>query len=405
MFNCGPLFKQIWDLSFPVQTIDLIILQGGTDSGKTVAAVQKEVVIARTTKPPKFDPFLRFDPLITVLNKSVPDAKKGAYQTFNNLIGDNQYILDGIKDWNKTDRLITFYTGWIMQFDGAIDEQSAKQGKRQRLFCNEVNGLSWPIFWQYLKRTRQQGTVDYNPNAPFFIHEKYIGPDGRVLPPSQVEFGHRVKRIISDHRHNPFLPKGEHDKTENIRDPESWKVYARGMTGNLTGTIYPNWIGIPDSEFPWDSDKLFFGLDVGWTNDPTVLMLLAKKGEDIYVHELCYEPGVAPSFIDQLMRGKGYKGVIYSEHAPDMIKQLKRLGRNVCAARKGPGSIQAGISKVKEYRIFYTHSSINLKVELAKYEWILDEDTKKPTNEPIDAFNHALDAVRYAIYTAFYKGQ
>jgi phage terminase large subunit len=398
VFNCGPLFKVIYDHSFPKIDIDLLILQGGTDSGKTVAATQFLTVLARSTKPPKPNPFDLVDPLITFLNESVPNSKKGAYRTFQNVIADNQYVLDGIKDWNKTDRIIEWRSGWIMQFEGATDEQAAKQGKRMRLFVNEANGISYPVFFQYAKRTRQQTIIDYNPSAPFYAHDKFIG-----TTPEQNDLNAKVKLVISDHRHNPFLSKREHEKTENIRDLELWKVYARGLTGNLIGTVYTNWISIPDSKFPWNHDQLFFGLDVGWTNDPTVLMLCAKIGMDIFVHELCYEPGIAPSFIDQLMRGKGYNGVIFSEHAPDMIKQLKRLGRNVRAARKGPGSIQAGISKVKEYRVHYTESSTNLKEELKRYTWLLDEDTKLPTNEPIDAYNHALDAVRYAIYTAFYR--
>lgn len=399
MFTYGPLFKQIWDLSYPKQTVDGIILQGGTDSGKTVAAVQKEITIARCTKPPKTNPFDIVDPLITCLNESVPNAKKGAYRTFQSLVNDNQYCLDGIKDWNRTDRIVEFKTGWIMAFEGATDEQAAKQGKRQRLFVNEANGISWPVFWQYAKRTRQQWTVDYNPSAPFWAHDKLID-----TLPKDNDLNAVVKRIISDHRHNPFLSPREHEKTEQIRDKELWLVYARGCTGNLIGTVYPDWLMIPTADFPWDSDKLFYGLDVGWTNDPTALVLVAKQGEKIFLHELMYEPGVAPSLLKDIIVAKG-KGRVFCEHAPDMIKQLRRLGLDVSAARKGPGSIQAGISKVKEYKVFYTDSSTNIREELKRYTWAIDDETKRPTNEPVDAFNHLMDAIRYAIYTNFYKQQ
>lgn len=391
MFTCGPLFRELYNLQYPKQLVDLIVLQGGTDSGKTVASVQYETVVARCTKPPKDDP------IITILNKSVPDSKKGAYRKFQDLIADNQYVLDGIKDWNRTDRIVEWRTGWHMHFEGAIDEQSAKQGKRQRLFVNEANGIAYPIFFQYAKRTRQVVTIDYNPSAPFWAHDKLIG-----TLPNENDLNARVKLIISDHRHNPFLTPREHEKTENIRDPELWRVYARGLTGNLIGIVYPDWLPIPNSEFPWDHDKLMVGLDVGWTNDPTAMILVAIVHDTIYLHELLYEPGISASFIRDVLKAKGVK-LVYSEHALDMIKQLRLLGLEVVMARKTPGSVAAGIAKLKEYKVRYTESSTNLKEELRRYTWDVDPETKRPTNTPVDAWNHLLDAVRYAVYTHFYR--
>lgn len=409
MFTSGPLFLEIWNRIFPREfkgdtfdpslvTCDYLNLPGGTDSGKTVATMQVLTTIARRLKAPKEDPY------ITIVNKSVPDSKKGSYAKFNELVGNNQYVLDGIKDWNKTDRIVTWHTGWIMHFDGAIDLQSAKQGKRQILFCNEINGLTWAIFFEYIKRTRGIGIGDYNPNAPFFIHDKFLGPGGVPLQPDEVEMGLRIDQIISDHRHNPFLSQRDHDKTENIRDPDYWKVYARGMTGNLVGTVYPDWTEIPDSEFPWQDDKLFTGLDVGWTNDPTALVLCCIKGPSLFVHEMMYEPGVSASILKELLVAKqAHRGNLYSEHAIDMIKQLRKLGVTVIGARKGPGSVEAGIAKLKEYKVYYTASSSSLKEELKRYEWELDEETKRPTNTPKDSFNHLLDAIRYAVYTRFFR--
>lgn len=397
MFKTGPLY--------PVNrhaVEDIIINQGGTDSSKTYTILLCLFDIAVFTKPPTEDP------VITVFSESVPNIKKGAYRTARNIYDNNPYLQSRIKDWKDGERLVFFKSGWIMEFVGATDEQNAKQGKRQYLFVNEANGVAWPVFWQMAKRTRIRVFIDYNPSAPFWAHEKLIG-----TTPLSNDLGATVKLIISDHRHNPFLSKKDHDKTENIQDPELWKVYARGATGNLSGIIYSTWRQIPDDKFPWQA-PMFGGIDFGYTNDPTAAVRMAKQGNDIYIHELCYETGLsARKIIDMFLREKFTPTIpIYCEHDGDMIRQMRTGYKgsdnkmyNVLAipARKGPNSINPGITKVKEYNIFYTASSKNIDMERKKYMWVKDPDTGKFLNVPTEADNHLMDAIRYGIYTHFYR--
>jgi phage terminase large subunit len=106
----------------------------------------------------------------------------------------------------------------------------------------------------------------------------------------------------------------------------------------------------------------------------------------------------------QIFESNGFNGeTIFCEHDPDQVAQLRRLQLRTVLARKGQGSVNAGIIKLKEYKVFYTESSHNLKTELSKYMWEIDEDTGKPTNTPVDAFNHLIDAIRYAVYSQFYR--
>lgn len=394
IFKTGPVFHALHN-----STADIVVLQGGTDSGKTVAAIQEHTLLAISTKPPVDDP------VISIVNKSVPDAKKGAYRKFEDQCNASPFISSFITDWNKSDRVIKFSSGWVMEFLGAIDEQTAKQGKRQYLFANEVNGISWQIFWQYAKRTRIRTTIDYNPSAPFFVHDKLIGTtkDGNDLHAN-------VQLIISDHRHNPFLSEADHAKTENIKDKNLWNVYARGKTGNLIGIIYPNWTMIPDADFPWgEAERLIGGIDFGYTNDPTAAVVIARIANNIYIHELCYQPAMTPIQIVALYKShvKDMREFnLYCEHDGDMIKQIRMAGlTRAIAARKGPNSINPGITKVKEYSVFYTASSANIDMERKRYMWQIDEDTGKPTNEPTENYNHLMDAIRYAIYTHFYRKQ
>lgn len=391
LFEVGPVYYANHQ-----STADIVINQGGTDSGKTYAITQEYLTICCFEKAPLVDP------IITVLSESVPNSKKGAYRVFKSIVNNNDYILQQIISWNETDRTIIFKNGWFVEFIGATDEQNAKQGKRQYLFVNEANGIPYLIFWQMAKRTRIRTWIDYNPSAPFWPHEKLIG-----TVPAGNDLNAVVQLIISDHRHNPFLDEKEHNKTESIKDPELWRVYARGLTGNLSGLIYPNWKQIDDSAFPWKEDGKFGGIDYGYTNDPTAAVLIARVANNIYLHELCYTTAMTPRQINDIFKAQGfnYDVPIYSEHDPDMIRQLRMepFDLLVIAARKGPGSIRAGISKVNEYNVFYTASSKNLDYERKKYMWMKDPDTGKFVNTPSEGNEHLLDAARFGIYTHFYR--
>jgi phage terminase large subunit len=131
---------------------------------------------------------------------------------------------------------------------------------------------------------------------------------------------------------------------------------------------------------------------------------IARRGDNIFLHEMCYEPGIAAKGLIQIYKAHGFTNLntMYCEHDPDMISQLRRLGQPVTMARKAAGSIKAGIAKLNEYNVFYTASSKNLATEKSKYMWKMDENGKA-TNDPIDDFNHLMDATRYGVYTRFFR--
>lgn len=405
MFNCGPVFHANY-----LSTADVVINQGGTDSGKTIAILQCLCMFAVFTKPPVQDP------VISVVNKSVPDSKKGAYRTFEGIYASNKFLQSQVIDWNSSDRVITFKNGWIMEFIGAIDVQSAKQGKRQYLFVNEANGIDWEIFWQYSKRTRVRTFIDYNPSEPFWAHDKLIGTTR-----AGNDLNADVQLIISDHRHNPFLSDRDHEKTENIRDPELHKVYARGKTGKLIGLIFPNWKMCTTKEFLAIDKKGYGVLDFGYTNDPTAANWCKAdlKKKHLYVHELCYKPGVSMPDIKRLFYGCGFseETPVYCDYDFEAVRQLRKddavLRKEfkkgtlmAIMAKKGPGSVKAGIHLLnKEWQVFFTETSENIDFERKRYMWELDPVTKKPTNEPVDQFNHHMDAIRIGHYSRYSRAE
>lgn len=379
-FQCTDVFYANYQA-----TEKLIINQGGTSSSKTYSICQLLFIKA----------IYEAGVIISITGESLPNLKKGALRDCRMIVSNTPSLNDFILFWNKTDNVINFKNGSVIEFITNLDEQSAKNGKRDYLFVNEANGIDYPVFFQLAIRARKQIFIDYNPSAPFWVHDKFIG-----TTELSNDLSASVKLIISDHRHNNFLSAEDHRKIEGIKDKELWRVYSRGLTGNLEGLIFSDWKMIPDSMFPNDA-PFNGGLDFGYTNDPTAGVKKVKVGNNIYFKEMCYETGLAPKQIKLIFESEGFKqnNVIYCEHDPDMINQLRKLGVNAFQAKKGQGSINAGILNLKQYNVYYTESSKNLHTEKIKYMWMKDQSTGKPTNTPIDNYNHLMDACRYATFS------
>jgi phage terminase large subunit len=365
-----------------------IVHQGGQWAGKTVNILISLSIhaVQNTSKNLGYG-----NEIITITSESVPHLRGGALRDFENFV--LPYFEPFIKNYNRTDRIIYFKSGGLIEFKSFETESKARGAKRTRLFVNEANTFDYIIFFQLDSRTDIQTIIDYNPTAKFWAHDKLIGQEG-------TDF------FISDHRHNPFLTEEKHREVESISDPELWKVYARGKTGNILGTIYPNWNVIDYKDFP-NEDGIFWGLDFGYTNDPTALVKMCRIGESIFVHECSYTPGLSPTETVLLLKANGWKSgqPVYCEHDRDIIRQLRQLSVLAIPAVKGPGSISAGITKVKEFKMFYTYSSEHLKEELKRYVWVSDKSNGGLTNTPVDVYNHLLDAIRYGVYTNFYRGK
>jgi phage terminase large subunit len=379
-FQCTDVFYENYK-----STEKLIINQGGTSSSKTYSICQ--LLFLKAINEPNI--------VISITGESLPNLKKGALRDSRTITSITTGLSDFILFWNKTDNVITFKNASLIEFITNLDEQSAKNGKRDYLFVNEANGIDFPVFFQLAIRTRKQIYIDYNPSAPFWVHDKFIGTNE-----NSNDLSASVKLIISDHRHNNFLSAEDHRKIEGIKDKELWRVYARGLTGNLEGLIFSDWKMIPDSMFP-NEGRFVGGLDFGYTNDPTAGVKRVKVGNNIYFKELCYESGLAPKQIKLIFESEGFttNNIIYCEHDPDMINQLRRLGLQAYQAKKGQGSVNAGILHLKQFNVYYTESSKNLHNERIKYMWAKDATTGKPINTPIDKYNHLMDSCRYSTFS------
>lgn len=358
-----------------------LVQQGGQSSGKTV-----NILIALTALAIEDD----VPGTTTITSMSFPHLKAGALRDFERFVAPN--FANAIKAYHKTDHLFTFNNSSLIEFKTYETEFAARGPKRKRLFVNEANTFDY-MTWFQLDSRSDQSIIDYNPTLKFWAHDK-------VIPEPNTAFR------ISDHRHNPFLTDDKHKEIESIRDKELFKVYARGLTGNVTGLIFPDWMAI--EELPTDIDNWIFAIDYGYTNDPTAIVKIGRRGQSLFIQELVYQTGsIPPTEIKRELLKHEYnpdRHPLYSEHDPDMVKQLRLLNIVAIAARKGAGSVNAGIEKLKEYKVYYTANSFNLRKELGMYIWEVD-DLGTPTNIPVDAHNHAIDAIRYGVYSHFYRDE
>ena len=360
-----------------------IVNQGGTGSGKTYCIMQRLIALSME----------QVGIIITVAGQDLPNLKVGAIRDTLHIIGGNSY-LSGWFEHNKSDNTFTGKNSSIIEFKSYADEQDAKSGKRDYLFVNEANGMQFSVFWQLQIRTRDQVFIDYNPSARFWVHDNIIGGSDCAL-------------VISDHRGNLFLPEDMHREIEGISDPELWKVYARGMTGKLTGLVFPTFNIIDAAQYPTDAETKMraLGLDFGFSQDYCALEEVRLAHGQLWIDERIYSRGYTNTDIVEECRRQGItrRDLIIADQAePKSIQELKNAGLWVLPCTKGRDSITFGIDLMKRYTINVTRRSTGIINELKQYKWQVDRDGN-PTNQPIDRYNHGIDSCRYAI--TYMKGQ
>ena len=198
---------------------------------------------------------------------------------------------------------------------------------------------------------------------------------------------------------NHFSPPEQAHEYEILRtrDPQEYAVYALGEWGTLKqGLVFPEYEIV--SEFPADCRRWGYGLDWGFYPDPCALIRCGIKDGFLYLDEILYYNNLTSATRDKMMRDAGVsKNVrILADRNPEAIAEMRQKGwYNIKEAQKGAGSVKAGINMMRGFKIRITARSLNLKKEMDNYEWAINRHTEEATGEPVDAFNHAIDAARY----------
>lgn len=354
------------------------INQGGTSSGKTYSIL--EVLFVRLIEKKK---------LATVVGQDIPNLKRGALRDLTDrILPANPWMKAAITKYNAGERIFYFRNGSVLEFVGYEDEQDAKNGKRDIAFFNEANGVTWAIYQQVAMRTADEIFIDYNPNAEFWVHEHLIGKP-------------EVETFYSNFTHNPYCPDDikQYLWALRDRDRQAWRVYGCGMTGAILDLCFPRVTVVP--EMPKHLSKRGYGMDFGYRNSPSTLIECGlANGNEIYLNEIFYTVGMSPDEMAQEMRTAGIKrGVqVWADPADFRAVEYLRKEFTLPEFTKKADSVRFGISLLNQYDLFITENSLNLLKEQKQYRFkrvARGEKEGQLDEAPIDAYNHAWDAIRY----------
>lgn len=354
------------------------INQGGTSSGKTYSIL--EVIFARLLEKKR---------LATVIGQDIPNLKRGALRDLTDrILPANSWMTTAIKKYNAGERIFYFRNGSVLEFVSYEDEQDAKNGKRDIAFFNEANGVTWGIYSQVAMRTSEEIFIDYNPNAEFWVHEHLIGK-----PETEV--------FYSNFTHNQYCPPEIQQYLRELRnrDRQAWRVYGCGMTGAILDLCFPRVTVVP--EMPKSLSKIGYGMDFGYRNSPSTLIRCGlANGNEIYLDEIFYTVGMNPDEMAKEMRAAGVRrGVqVWADPADFRAVEYLRKEFTLPEFTKKADSVRFGISLLNQYELFITERSVNLLKEQKQYRFkrvTRGEKEGQLDEVPIDAYNHAWDAVRY----------
>ena len=354
------------------------VIQGGTSASKTFSIL---CVLIKQACKKKTE--------ISIVGETVPHLRRGAIRDFIKIM-----IAKGIfvpARWNKTLLTYQFANRSTIEFFSADQEARLRGARRQVLFINEANNIDFESYYQLAIRTSEAIYIDFNPTHEFWAHTE-------VLREADSEL------LILTYQDNEALPDTIRNDIElNRAKAETsaywanwWKVYGLGQVGTLQGAIYGDF-SVVDSKDPSTMKFVAYGLDWGFSNDPTALVAVYRRGDDLFVHELLYNRGLTNSDIAAKLKEFGITRaweIVADSAEPKSIEEIYRLGFNIKPASKGPDSVRQGIDIVKRFNLHITKDSTNLIKELRSYTWATDKDGRD-TGVPIDSFNHACDALRY----------
>lgn len=386
-FKYTPAIKKLRTLKKRIRKIP-----GGTSAGKTFGIIPLLIQEATTI------PFSE----ISIVSESIPHLRKGALKDFIKIMKLTSRYID--KHWNRTLLVYTFANGSFIEFFSADQEEKVRGPRRNTLYLNECNNVSFETYHQLAIRTDRNIWLDYNPSAEFWIHTELADDeDSEELVLTYKDNTALAETIIKDIEkalykafHNPDLPFEELFKESNIKNSywaNWWKVYGLGKVGSLEGVIFKDWSIM--QTVPPEARLVGYGLDFGYTNHPTAWVAIYQYNGAYIYDELIYQSGLKNHQIAALMNQIGaYSTTVADSAEPKSIDEIEEYAIDIVGVSKGTDGIRAGIQIMQDKHFYVTAQSTNLIKEFRSYQW-LKSRTGETKNAPIDAFNHGIDAIRY----------
>ena len=361
----------------------LILMPGGTSSGKTIAILLYLISVSQSQN----------DVLISVMTDTAPALRDGALRDFRTILKQTQ-IQDQYEE-NRTDKIYTnIFTGSQIQFTALDDELKARGGRRDYLYINEANRISWPTYEQLHVRTRRQTICDWNPSGRFWAYDHYL----EAHRSDYVTFTSTYldNEALDD---NTIHTIESHDHTGNW-----WRVYGLGQLGELENNVYTGWKRL--SQLPQARELLCYGIDYGNSPDPTAMVAVWRDtGNGMVVFEQVFETAnlligdqanLVKAGVDK--RGDATIYCDYGGGGASLIAQLGSMGLMAVNADKRAGSVLAGIAAVQNIHAV-GYLGRDLEREYLAYQHKVKRGSGEVLPEPHDGNDHLLDALRYAWYS------
>jgi len=343
-------------------------ISGGTSASKTISILMWLITYAEQNE----------NELLSVVSESFPHLKRGAMRDFLNIMQEHGRYKE--ISWNRTDCIYTFPTGSKIEFFSVDQPGKVRGPRRDVLFINEANNVSYEIYTQLEVRTRKIIWLDWNPINEFWWYSD-------VMPTQEHDF------ITLTYKDNQALdPQIVQAIESRMGNKAWWQVYGLGQLGEVESRIYKDWQLIDD--IPHEARLERRGMDFGYSNDPTAIVDIYYYNGGYILDEKLYQKGLTNKQIADVINNLSTTLTIADSAEPKSIDEIKSYGVSIIPCVKGRDSVKQGIQYVQTQRISVTKRSTNLIKEYRNYLWETDKDGKI-INEPIGIFNHCMDAIRY----------
>lgn len=356
---------------------------GGASAGKTFSIIP--ILIDRALK--------NNGEVITIVSDTARNLRDGAMRDFE-MIMKSLNRWDRAR-WNKSESKYTFAGGSVIEFLGADDPDKFRGPRRDRLYINEANRLSFDVFNQLDARTRKEVFLDWNPSAPFWY-------DLELKDKIEHDW---LRLTYLDNESLSKMELAEFERKKMLAEESEywanwWQVYGLGHTGRIEGACIKDYKVV--KEVPEGYRLIGIGLDFG-DNDPNAAVALYRKDDSYVFDEILYKNKLSIAQISRALQP--YDAIIYADYAwPQTISELKKKGHTVLKCKKGPDSIKHGINLINEKDVYVTESSENLLKEFQSYRYKADKDGNKIDGK-YEGPDHATDACRYVLSRSLKKRQ
>ena len=319
--------------------------------------------------------------IATVVSESFPHLSGGSIRDFQSIMKSNGYWDDTA--WNETKHFYTFPNKTVLEFMSFDKYGKAHGPRRDILFLNEANNIPYLIVDQLITRTRKVVWMDWNPSEEFYFYTE-------MLPNrTDIDF---ITLTYLDNEALDFVSIAEIESHKN--NVQWWTVYGEGKLGVITSRIYKDWAFI--EEVPHEARLISYGLDFGYTNDPTAICAIYYLNGGYVVDEIAYTKGFSNKQIADIILALPAAPVIADSAEPKSIDELRLYGLTMINATKGKGSVSQGIAFVQAQKISLTNRSVNFKKSYRNYLFATDKNGVI-TNDPIHYMSDGMDAVRYGL--------